>query len=210
MGRAASRAAIKARAIAAASVSLWPESEINANDFAYPDDHLDGHERETEGEGGGKIAGVPRAEAAAVWPPGPWLWLCPVTGLPSLRPGVGPGAAPSGRQAHHQPPANVKAPAKHPYAGPCVGDRGDPQSRWQQDQQRRGQRETSTGRLAPRMRPRKARTGMDNSSQRGQARSPRIRSEAAGPPIPSTPLTGGHHVEKERDKAEAARCLLTT
>jgi hypothetical protein len=68
----------------------------------------------------------------------------------------------------------------------------------------------STGRLAPGITPWKARTGIDNSSQLRPSTITRNPARGRRATHLSTPSIGGLHVETERDKAEAARCLATT
>jgi len=139
----------------------------------------------------------------------PVAMAMPVAGALSLRPGVGLGAARSRREAHpnHQPMSKAN---ETPVRAPCVGDRGDHKAAGNKINSVDVSAETSTGRLAPGMRPWKARTGMDNSSQLRPSAITKNPVRGRSATHPSAPLTGGHHVEKERDKAEAARCLSTT
>ena len=60
------------------------------------------------------------------------------------------------------------------------------------------------------MTPWEARTGLERAANSGKARSPRIQREAVGPANLGNPLIRRLHVEKERDNAEATRCLSTT
>ena len=115
-------------------------------------------------------------------------------------------------EQHHQPPANAEPPTKHPskqrpQAGPSVGDRGDPQSRWQQDQQRRAERENLHRQIGT------GNDAMEDKHRYGEQQPTQAKRDhqesgqrAAGPPNLSNPLIEGPRVEKERSKAEAARC----
>jgi hypothetical protein len=93
-GRAASRAAIRTRAMAAASVSMWPASEINASDEAMmPTTTSVAINAKINAKAPARYLEFRGPAAESLWPPGPWRW--PVIVEP---PQAGVGGAPrSGR-----------------------------------------------------------------------------------------------------------------